>query len=332
MSMSNYWFRDRTKSEDSGKHLMRYFAEMDRWEQRYTRFAFHLASWNTKTVVAIFRESKRPVSPSWRAQGISSQFLAFGVPFGEARGSIACLSVMSYHDHLPSASFLKDSHPELLTCLEHYEPDELLQLAHLAQQHQDETSYAFPSELMAGRQKIGWRIPQQILPEGVPVQVATMSARPATFDRSYALRNLVEQLGPRSILIDLRDAPDTHQELQRQQGLKRNTFSWPKDRATQRLHPIALRDAFGMKYRHVPQIMYFARVPYTGQPLPEAAQQSEVWLYRPESCSLIVNLLKQGHPLLLIDDGLVYGASLRRAIALHLLSLFSTQIEIIPES
>lgn len=306
-----------------------YDPERERWEQRYAPFTFHQASWSwrTKDVVAIVRESKQLAPENWHGQGISHRYIGFGVPFGEHREAIACLSIVSYHYSLP---FPRDWHPELFTCLDQYEPEELLHLVSLAQQNRDNPTFAFPPFLFAGRREIHWRIPQRLLQPGEkPLQISTFSAAPASMDRYYALCERMRQLGPRSMLIDLRDAPCTHKELQRRQHLKRNTFTWPKERAGQCLHPIELRQAFGMKYRQIPGIVHFAHINQRFDTDAQLERHAKVWLYQPEMCAPLVDLIMRRHPLLLLDEDQLYETSLRRAIVLHLLSLFSTQLEII---
>ena len=230
-----------------------------------------------------------------------------------------------YHDLVPSALLVKDIHPELLACLEQYQPEEWLHLAHLAQeQRPDQPIPLTPSTIQ-------WRIPAQrrLPPREQPLQIATMSIVQPTMEQYDYINALMASLAPRSILIDLREAPDTHKELQRRLQLKRNTFTWPTERAAQFLHPIGLHQRFGMKYRHLPGIIHFARSWYGSQTYKE-------WLLRPEQCDPIVHLVTEGYPLLLIDEPApggkgFYRSSLRRAVTLHLLSLFSEQIDVLPE-
>jgi hypothetical protein len=282
-------------------------------------------------VVALVKESKQPTSPLWQTHGLTHEYIGFGTAFGDRKDRISCMRLNCYHDQLPSASFVKKEHPELLACLDQYQPGELLQIAHLADEHLAESTYSFPPTLFAERQPIDFRIPQRRLPSSVksPLPVATVGIGQPRMEQYEHVKSLMRRLGPKSILLDLRSGPHTHQELQRRQHLKRNTSVWPRgDRAAQVLHPIGLRDTFGMKYKHVPGVIHFARTGY-------GSLTSKVWLYRPAQCSLLVELVMQGHPLVLVEEsdqvGAAYQPSLRRAIVLHLLSIFSEQVEVIPE-
>lgn len=309
--------------------------ESDRkcWEQRYTPFSFHCASWSwgTKDIVALVRASEEPAPETWHKAGISHHSIGFGVPFGEHRGTIACLSIASYHAGFP---FPKELHPELFACLDQYDTEELLHLASLAQQNRGNHAYTFPSSLFTGRQEISWRIPQKPLlqPGEKPLLIATVGALPADMDRYDAIRERIRQLGPRSILIDLRAAPCTHQELQRRQRLKRNTFTWPREKAAQWIHPIGLRATFGMKYKHVAGLVHFAHAHYASDVDAQLERHVKVWLHQPVRCAPLVDLIMQRYPLLILDEDIRYESSLRRAIVLHLLSLFSTQLEILPDA
>lgn len=320
-----------SRHESARESMEEYFARIERWEQKFAPFEFRLANWNTDTVVALVRESRRPAMTGWQAHGLTHEYIAFGTAFGDRRNQISCMRVACYHDQLPSALFVKDEHPELLACLEQYQPNELLQLARLASEHMTDGTYSFPPTLFAERQPINFCIPQRRLQSSVktPLRVATVGIVQSSTEQYEHVKSLMQSLGSRSILIDLRSGPHTHKELQRRQHLKRNTYVWPRgDRAAQALHPIGLRATFGMKYKHLPDVVHFARTWY-------GSQTSKVWLYRPEQCSLLVELVTQGYPLVLVEGsdqvGAAYRPSLRRAIALHLLSLFSEQVEVIPE-
>lgn len=155
-------------------------------------------------------------------------------------------------------------------------------------------------------------------------------------EKLQAIQDLMRTLGPRSLLIDLRAAPALRRELQRRQHLKRNQFQWPDDRAAQRLHPIGLRDAFGMRYRHLPGLVHF--IDFNAKRAVDRAfpLHSNVYLSRPAACAPLVDLISKRYPLLLVDEpeyaDSSYAHSLRRAVVLHLYSLFAGQIQVLPEN
>jgi len=317
---------------ESESEQARYRKGLDSCEQRYAPFEFRLANWDTNTVVALVRESKQEAGEYWRPHGITHEYICFGTAYGDTRNQVSCMLIGCYHDPLPSASFVKDIHPELIICLDQYQQEEWLQLSRLARVHLEDIPFSAPPALFAGRPPMQWRIPQRRgnSAGSGPLHLATVSIEQPCFELYEHMKALMQSLGPRSILIDLRSGPDTHKELQRRQHLKRNTCTWPRgERAAQLLHPIGLRGTFGMKYTHLPGIVHVARRWYGSETCRE-------WLLRPEQCDILVHLIMQGHPLVLVDEpepgteGL-YRSSLRRAIVLHLLSLFSQQIEVVPE-
>lgn len=330
--MKDYWFKETQppKKENVEEHWQQLKEAREHWEQRYAPFEFYGTSWDTKMILAIVRGSKRPVPEQWREHGISHRYLALGVPFGEARSAPPCtLSIVSHTGSYPSPSFIKEVHPELLNHLEHYSPDELCNIA----QYLLKDTVQGPALPVTGLQpSIAIRIPQRGLQ--ATVHIITMSTAPASMSRYDAIRETMKHLGPGSMLVDLRNAPATHKELARRQKLKRNAFIWPTDPAAQRLHPIGLRELFGMKYQQVGDIVHFVNPTMTFQgqdnyPDEALERHLQVRVYQPEKrCSAIANLVAQHHPLLLLDDQPVYEISLRRAIVIHLLSLFDEQVEI----
>lgn len=307
-----------------------HWVRMERWEQRYTAFDFHLACWDCKTILAVVRDTRRPTSGSLQAPGIAYDAVCFGMAYGNGRDVISCMITGHFHDGI-SSLMVRDWRPELLACLEQYSSEELLSIASLAREHADDPAFTFPSDLFAGRTPIQWSIPQRRLNGPLPLCVGTMSGLEPSVEKYAHLKELMHRLGPRSMLIDLRAGPHTYSELERRQSLKTNTFTWPTDKAAQLLHPISLRNVFGFKYRHVPGVIHFVCTPYVSAGLCDV----EVWLHRPERCNPIVDLITQGYPLVLIDEsefvGPAYAPSLRRAVAMHLLSLFGRQIEIMSE-
>lgn len=331
------------KNGDKGERLTLFFAAVKRWEQQYAPFAFQ-GVWHTRDWVAIVRESKQSAPEHWQTQGISYRYVGFGVPFGESRQTITCLDIaatcdeeVSRYDGVLSGPWAaRCDHPELFAGLEPYSVEELLHFASLAFQQYDDLSYTFPAELFAGRPEIRWRIPQKRFLESgeTPLQIATLNAVPATMERYDALCAYMRQLGPRSVLVDLREAPHTHRELQRRQHLKRNRFFWPQDRDAQWLHPIGLRQRFGMKYRQLSHIVSFARENGSSDADATPERRTKVWLHHPAVCAPLAELIMQRYPLLLVDEdepGQTYATSRRRAIVLHLLSLFSAQLEPLPD-
>jgi hypothetical protein len=324
--LKDYW----AKKETDEERWRRLTEEQKCWKQRYAPFAFHLASWDTKMVLALVRGSQRPVPGQWHKHGISHRYLALGVPFGEPRSAPPrALSIISHAGSLLSPLFVELFHPELLDHLEHYSSDALRSIA-----EDLVTSENTPSTpiLLQSSPPIVRCIPQRTLQ--ATVQIASMCVEPATTTRYNILCQTMHHLGARSILVDLRSAPITHKELARRQKLKRNTFTWPTDPAAQLLHPIGLRERFGMKYQQIGAIVHFASRPITYQSqdsYPDAAMEGQIQarVSKPEGrCTAIVDLVAQHHPLLLLDDHPRYETSLRRAIVIHLLSLFEHQVEI----
>lgn len=164
------------------------------------------------------------------------------------------------------------------------------------------------------------------------LELATKLAAGEKVGHRYdTVRAYMHKLGPRSILVDLRLPPDTHLELRRRQRLKRNTFTWPQDRAAQCLHPIELRNAFGMRYRHISSLQHGVHVGCGGTDA-TLARQAKVWLTHPAGCNQLVTLIQQRCPLLVIDEQPDYEISLRRAVILHLLALFEKQLDMLPET
>ena len=65
------------------ERIAQYVAEIKRFEQHYSSLEFHLANWNTKTVVALVRASKRPAPEYWLPHGILHEYIGFGVAYGD---------------------------------------------------------------------------------------------------------------------------------------------------------------------------------------------------------------------------------------------------------